>query len=117
MAKYKVTFQPAGVTVAVDPALYPYGRDGQPGSLLDVALAHGVHIEHACGGVGACGSCHVIVDHGAEGLSQPDDDELDRVDACPASTPDSRLACQAVVRGDVAVTIPNGSGEAVSEES
>ena len=105
MAKYKVTYRPAGVTVEVDPALYPYGRHGRPGSLLDIALTHGVQIEHACGGAGACGTCHVIVNEGMDHLSEPDDDELDRIDTVSDSTPASRLACRAVVQGDVTVTI------------
>jgi len=109
MPKYKVTFDPPGTTVEADPALYPYGRHGLPGSLLDVALYHGVHIEHACGGNGACGTCHVIVRHGRENLSEPDEDELDAVDRVAGCTPDSRLACRAVVRGDVAVEVPGGA--------
>ncbi|MCK4602863.1 MAG: 2Fe-2S iron-sulfur cluster binding domain-containing protein [Phycisphaerae bacterium] len=106
MAKHKVTFKPAGVTVEVDPELYPYGASGRPGSLLDVALTHGVGIEHACGGVGACGTCRVIVEAGMENLSEADDDELDAVDKQPGSSLEARLACQAVVRGDVTVTVP-----------
>ena len=106
MATYKVTFDPAGVTVEADPSHYPYGRHGRPGSLLDIALSHGVHVEHACGGVGACGTCHVIVTAGAESLSEPTEDELDLVEQAPGSGPDSRLACQAVVAGDVIVRVP-----------
>ena len=106
MAKHRVTFQPAGVTVEADDALYPYGRVGLPGSLLDIALTHGVHIEHACDGAGACGTCHVIVTDGAEGLSEATDEEIDRVECVSGSTLDSRLACRAVVGGDVTVTIP-----------
>ena len=106
MAKHKVTFKPADVTLEADPELYPYGRDGEPGSLLDVALSHGVQIEHACGGNGVCGTCHVIVEDGAENLSEADDDEMDVTDAAPGHTLSSRLACRAVVRGDVTVRIP-----------
>jgi 2Fe-2S ferredoxin len=106
MSKFKVTFQPMNVMVEADEAAYPYGDDGLPGSVLDIALAHGVNIEHACGGVGACGTCHVIVSSGAESLSPPTDEELDVVEQAPGSGPSSRLACRAVVRGDVTVTIP-----------
>ncbi|MGA2264831.1 MAG: 2Fe-2S iron-sulfur cluster-binding protein [Phycisphaerae bacterium] len=105
MPRYKVTFQPIGKTVEVDPAKYPYGKHGQPGSLLDIALAYGVDLEHACGGVGICGTCHIIVTAGAENLTPAGDEELDMVDSIPAHTLHSRLACQAVVRGDVTVTI------------
>ena len=104
MAGYLVTFEPAGVTVEADPAAYPYASDGLPGSLLDIALGAGVHIEHACGGVGACGTCHVIVEEGADNLSEP------------GNTPASRLACRAVVCGDVTVRIPDWNRNAVSEE-
>jgi len=106
MPTYSVIFNPGGVTVRADPGSYPYGEYGKPGSLLDIALAHGVDIGHACGGTGVCGTCHVIVQEGMENLSEADDDECDRVEAIPGSTLNSRLACQAVVKGDVTVTIP-----------
>ena len=115
MPKYKVTFEPAGITVEVDPDLYPYSKAGRPGSLLDIALTHGVQIEHACGGVGVCATCHVIVVKGAENLSPAADEELDRVDYAPGATPQSRLACQAVVQGDVTVNVPNWNRNTVSE--
>jgi 2Fe-2S ferredoxin len=110
MVRHKVTFQPQqgqAVTVEVTPEAYPYGDHGEPGSLLDIALTHGVQIEHACGGVGACGTCHVVVTAGQGNLSPAGDDELDVVERAPQSGPDSRLACQAVVRGDVTVRIPS----------
>ena len=114
---YRVTFQPAGVTVEVDPTKYPYGRTGLPGSVLDIALAHDIPIEHACGGTGVCATCHVIVEAGAENLSPASDDEMDSVDQAPGATLNSRLACQAVVNGDVTVTIPHWNRNAVSEDS
>jgi 2Fe-2S ferredoxin len=106
MTRHKVTFQPAGLTVEVDPATRPCGKHGLPGSVLDIALANNVAIEHACGGVGVCGTCHVGITAGAENLSPPSDDELDVLDAVPAHTLHTRLACQAVVTGDVTVSIP-----------
>ena len=117
MSRHKVTFQPAGVIVEVDSEDYPCGDHGLAGSVLDIALTHGVHIEHACGGVGACGTCHVIVESGAEDLSEPTEDELDLVELAPGNTPDSRLACMAVVRGDVTVRIPGWNRNVVSEET
>ncbi|MBN1943326.1 MAG: 2Fe-2S iron-sulfur cluster binding domain-containing protein [Phycisphaerae bacterium] len=117
MPKYRVTFQPMGKTVEADPAAYPYGDHGLPGSLLDIALAFGVPIEHACGGVGACATCHVIVTAGEENLSPPSEEELDQVELAPESSPDSRLACLAVVRGDVTVRIPGWNRNAVSENA
>ncbi|MBN1555788.1 MAG: 2Fe-2S iron-sulfur cluster binding domain-containing protein [Phycisphaerae bacterium] len=115
MHKYHVTFQPMDKTVEVNPDEYPYGDHGLPGSLLDIALVNGIPIEHACGGVGACATCHVIVTAGRENLSPPTEEELDQVELAPGSTPDSRLACRAVVRGDVTVTIPTWNRNAVRE--
>jgi len=115
MAKHKVTFLPAGKTLDVDPSAAAYGGHGDRGSLLDIALAGGVEIEYACGGVGACGTCHVIVQAGRENLSPPTDEELDLVELAPGHTPESRLACKAVVRGDVTVRVPDWNRNAAGE--
>jgi len=115
MPRYNVTFQPPGKTVVADPDEYPCGTHGRAGSLLDIALAGGVEIECACGGVGVCATCHVIVTEGMENLSEADDDEYDAVDQVPGNELNSRLACQAVVGGDVTVTIPHWNRNAVSE--
>lgn len=112
---YKITFQPANVTIEVDSDHLPPNRHGKPGSLLDIALANGVQIEHACGGAGVCGTCHVIVEAGMENLSEADDDEMDVVEQVPSGGLHSRLACQAVVKGDVTVTIPHWNRNAVPE--
>lgn len=103
---YKVTFEPLSTTVEVDPALYPYGHTGRPGSLLDIAITHGVRIEHACGGTAVCSTCHVEVVRGSENLSPAEDHELDLIDAVPGATLNTRIACQAVVKGDVTVRLP-----------
>lgn len=115
MAGYLVTFEPVGVTVEVDPADYPHGSHGLPGSLLDIALANGVPIEHACGGAGACGTCHVIVEEGMDSLSEAGEEEYDRIEQAPGNTPKSRLACLAVVCGDVTVRIPEWNRNIVGE--
>jgi 2Fe-2S ferredoxin len=114
---YKITFLPAGKTVEVEPAKLPYSRDGQKGSILEIALGHGVDIDHACGGVCACSTCHVIVEKGLESCPEATDDELDQLDNAPGLTPKSRLACQAVPNGtsDVVVVIPNWNRNLVGE--
>jgi len=106
MAKYRVTFLPKNVTVEVDDKDFPYGDHGRAGSLLDVALHHGIPMEHNCGGNCACTTCHVIVKEGAENLSEMQPDEEDRLDMAEGLTLHSRLGCQAVVKGDVIVEIP-----------
>ncbi|MBM4439148.1 MAG: 2Fe-2S iron-sulfur cluster binding domain-containing protein [Candidatus Rokubacteria bacterium] len=106
MAIHRVTFLPAGTTVEVDDARYPLADHGKPGSLLDIALAHGIELEHNCGGSCACTTCHVIVKEGEANLSDMQEDEDDRLDTAVGLTIRSRLGCQAVVRGDVTVEIP-----------
>src|SRR5262249_12653795 len=78
--KYRITFQPSGKVVEVDPARIPYGRTGEPGSILDIALAAGLELDHACGGVCACSTCHVIVRQGLQTCNEASDDELDMLE-------------------------------------
>jgi ferredoxin, 2Fe-2S len=108
---YSVTFiQPSGTstTVAVDPDKIPYGVTGLPGSILDIAMGHGVDLEHVCGGVCACSTCHVIVKQGLETCNEGTDDEYDQLDEAPMTTLQSRLGCQCVPNGkaDIVVEIP-----------
>jgi 2Fe-2S ferredoxin len=105
MATHKVTFEPMHRVVEVEESKYPYGREGEPGSILDIALGHGIELEHACGGSGVCGTCRVEIEAGMENLSEATDDEMETCDLNPGSTIKSRLACQAVVHGDVTVRI------------
>jgi 2Fe-2S ferredoxin len=102
----KVTFLPSGKSVEFDVAALPYSGDGKPGSILDVALHFNIPLEHACGGHCACTTCHVVVRQGERNLSPIEDDEADRLEMAPGLTLHSRLACQAVVLGDVVVEIP-----------
>jgi ferredoxin, 2Fe-2S len=106
MAVHRVTFLPIDKTVEVDDEKYPLADHGKPGSLLDIALAHDIELEHNCGGSCACTTCHVIVKEGAENLSEMQGDEEDRLDMAEGLTIRSRLGCQAVVRGDVVVEVP-----------
>jgi 2Fe-2S ferredoxin len=115
--KYKVTFMPMNVTVEVDPQKIPYSRDGRPGSLLEIALAHGIAIDHACGGVCACSTCHVVIKAGMSSLQPASEDEEDMLDNAPALTPTSRLSCQAVPDGtvDLVVEVPSWNRNLVRE--
>ena len=114
---YKITFQPMNVTVEVKPEEIPYTRDGEPGSILEIALGHGIDIDHACGGVCACSTCHVIVSKGLNSIPEAGDAELDQLDNAPGNTMESRLACQAVPDGssDLVVEIPDWNRNMVRE--
>jgi 2Fe-2S ferredoxin len=100
----RVTFLPDGVSFEFEKLAYK--GHGWPGSILDVALNFGVALQHSCGGNCACTTCHVVVKEGEANLSPIEDAEADRLDAAAGLTLHSRLACRAVVRGDVTVEIP-----------
>ena len=70
--KYKVTFVREGKTVEIDPDKIPYGHDGLPGSILDISQGYHMGLDHACGGVCACSTCHVIVHEGLDSLQRSD---------------------------------------------
>ena len=110
-----VTFLPVNITVDYDPLTRPYHEHGKQGSLLDIALHHGLNLEHACGGNCACTTCHVIVKSGESNVSEMEDDEADRLDMAPGLTLHSRLGCMVVVKGDVTVEIPDWNINYVSE--
>ena len=105
MARISVTFEPGGRRVEVDAPDAPFGGLGKPGSLLDIASGNGVEIGSNCGGNGICGMCCVVVENGAENLSGADDDERATLEAMTDNGPNHRLACQAVVSGDVTVRV------------
>lgn len=115
--KFKITFLPDNKTFEVDPAKIPYNRTGLPGSILDIAYAAGVEIDHACGGVCACSTCHVIVKEGLKSCNESTDDEQDMLDEARGLTIESRLGCQCVPNGtqDLVVEIPAWSRNMVKE--
>ena len=115
---YTITFLPMNEKVEVTPTELPYERDGQPGSILEIALGHGVDIDHACGGVCACSTCHVIFRAGGSSCNEPTDEELDQLDNAPGLEPESRLACQAVPDGstDIVVEVPDWNRNLVKED-
>ena len=114
---YRITFQPNGETVEVDPAALPYGRDGKPGSILDIALGHDIDIDDACGGVVACSTCDVIIREGFDTCPEAEEEEEDMLDNAPGLEPESRLSCQAVPDGsvDLVVEIPEWNRNMVKE--
>lgn len=116
---YKITYmgEDKTIEVKVDPAKIPYCETGLPGSILNIALGSGIDIEHACGGVCACSTCHVIVKEGLQSCNEMSDDEGDQLDEAPGITLQSRLACQCVPNGtvDVVVEIPAWNKNLVKE--
>lgn len=119
--KYRIRFhlQETGEVreVEVDPEKIPYQRTGLPGSILDIALGHGIEIEHTCGGVCACATCHSIVRQGLASCNEATDDELDQLEEAPGLTIQSRLSCQCVPDGsmDLEVEVPAWNRNVVKE--
>jgi ferredoxin len=89
----RVIFKPLGIAA-----------DAKPNeTILDAARRADAPLGNSCGSIGVCGRCRVHVLSGAEHLSAPTTIEI-RVAAQRGFASDERLACQAVVVGDVEVT-------------
>ena len=120
-APFKVTFidEETGkqTEFVMDPATFPYGHIGLDGSLLDIAEEAGVEINHSCGGVCACSTCHVYVTAGLDTCPPATEDEEDMLDEAPAVTGESRLACQCVPNGrqPLTVVVPKWNRNQVKE--
>ena len=63
-------------------------------------------ITSSCRACCACTTCHLFVKNGEQNLSEAQDNELDRLDTAWDLRPNSRLGCQAVIKGDVVVEFP-----------
>jgi ferredoxin, 2Fe-2S len=68
-------------------------------TLLDAALDNGVLMPHECGGNCSCTTCHVVVLEGGDRLSPTEEPEDERLDTTDYRTKDSRLGCQALLKG------------------
>jgi 2Fe-2S ferredoxin len=81
-------------------------------SILDVALDNNIHLNHNCGGVCGCSTCHVYIDSGEQLLPEMSDREEEYVDRARNPKFNSRLACQCKLSadGNLIVTIPDQSG-------
>jgi len=98
------------ITVLPHPEVCPEGAsfEVKPGKTLsDALLDAGVEIEHACDGVCACSTCHVIIKEGFNSLAPCTDDEEDQLDEAWGLTALSRLSCQVKVKNEpLTIEIP-----------
>ena len=89
--------------------LDPAGRvDVAEGTtLLQAARKADAPVGSTCGGACACSGCHVLIEEGAERLSEMDDDEETILSTAFGLGDRSRLACQATLErpGPVVVRI------------
>lgn len=115
--RYSIRFEPGGETLETSQEQLNGERDGRPGSILQAALKAGVSMDHACGGVGACSTCHVVVKQGFDSIPEAEEREEDSLERARGLTLQSRLACQAVPDGsaDLVVEIPDWNVNEVKE--
>ncbi len=111
----------ARITLLPHPELAPDGAelDVPAGtSICDALLDHRIDIDHACGQVGACTTCHVIVRCGFDSLAAASDNEEDMLDRAWGVEQGSRLSCQAIVENaDLTVELPRYSVNHAKENS
>jgi 2Fe-2S ferredoxin len=87
-------------------------------TLLEAATRAHFPEGSACGGVCACSTCHLYVSHGADLLSEQEDEEADILDKAFDVRSGSRLGCQSKIErdGTIEVEITRESVEAYENE-
>jgi len=102
--KVKINFEEAGHESVEFPI-----AEGE--SVLDVCLENGIELQHNCGGVCGCSTCHIYVNKGMDNIQEISDKEEDFIDRAVSPRINSRLGCQCVViDGDIEVTLPDQTG-------
>lgn len=99
--KVKINFEEKGLESVELPI-----AEGE--SVLDVCLENGIELQHNCGGVCGCSTCHVYINKGMDNIQEISDKEEDFIDRAVNPRINSRLGCQSVVLdGDIEVTLPD----------
>jgi len=96
MKKYQVIFQPSGGR----------GEVLERKNILEASKELGVGIESLCGGIRTCGKCKVKL---VEGRLSPFTDEEAKFITERERVEGYRLACAALIRGDVSILVPEES--------
>lgn len=84
--------------------------DFEDQSILELTEEYDIHLNHNCGGVCACSTCHVYVEKGEQYLEEISDKEEDFIDRAINPRLESRLGCQCVIldnKAEITVTIPD----------
>ncbi|MBL7827961.1 MAG: 2Fe-2S iron-sulfur cluster binding domain-containing protein [Saprospiraceae bacterium] len=79
-------------------------------SILEITEEFDIHLNHNCGGVCACSTCHVYIEKGESFLEEISDKEEDFIDRAINPRLESRLGCQCIIldeSADITVTIPD----------
>ena len=78
---------------------------GTEDSVLEVALRHGIPLNHSCGGMGSCTTCRVIIEACNEAPPPRNDLEQEMADQRGFSD-NERLACQLPPLAGLVLSIP-----------
>ncbi|MFK7809790.1 MAG: 2Fe-2S iron-sulfur cluster-binding protein [Saprospiraceae bacterium] len=109
MATIKVTFEDENLK----PVTLENIEEGY--SLLEAVEDNGeydIHLNHNCGGVCACSTCHIYVNKGDQHLEEISDKEEDFIDRAINPKLESRLACQCIIlddKAEIEIEIPDQS--------
>lgn len=79
-------------------------------SILEITELHDIHLNHNCGGVCACSTCHLYVEKGEDDLEEISDREENYIDRAINPRINSRLACQCIIldeNAQIVVSIPD----------
>lgn len=104
MATIKFTFEDKSIS----PVTVKNVQEGY--SILEVTEENDIHLNHNCGGVCACSTCHVYIEKGEEYLEEISDKEEDFIDRAINPKLESRLGCQCIILDEdahVEVQIPD----------
>ncbi|PHI19843.1 ferredoxin [Lewinellaceae bacterium SD302] len=71
--------------------------------IVEVTEEADIHLNHNCGEVCACSTCHVYIEKGEEFLPEISDREEDFIDRAINPRIESRLACQCLIEDENAV--------------
>jgi 2Fe-2S ferredoxin len=95
-----------------DPATPPQTISGDlvDQSILEITEEYDIHLNHNCGGVCACSTCHVYVEQGDAFLEEISEKEEDFIDRAVNPRLESRLGCQCIIldnNAEITITIPD----------
>ena len=106
MAVVKFTFEDKDL----EPIIVTNAEQGF--SVLEIAEDNEVHLNHNCGGVCACSTCHVYVLKGEDSFDEITDREEDFIDRAINPRLESRLGCQCIIleeESEIEIEIPDQS--------
>ena len=116
---YKLTIKNSEQEIDVESRKLPKDtKHGIPGSILSIVedIDESL-IDHACGGVQACSTCHIYVSQGFDTCNESSEREEDYLDQARGRKLNSRLACCCVPDGteNIVIEIPKWNVNMVKE--